>query len=135
MSRTIKFRAWDLKASKWHEGWGSLFPWGSPVGDNQHVVIGIMPEYFVFQQFTGLLDRNGKEIYEGDIVRFSVENADRWVGATKGYIEYDDGEVGFVIVDAKKNIITISRGYDAYSGSLEIIGNIYENPHLLEKKP
>ena len=72
-------------------------------------------------QFTGLLDKNGKKIFEGDIVDILTENE------KIGVVAYEDG--GFLVnadgfcVDFHSNI----NGTD-----LEVIGNIYDNPELLE---
>ena len=71
-------------------------------------------------QFTGLLDKNGKKIFEGDIVDILTENE------KIGVVAYEDG--GFLVnadgfcVDFHSNI----NGTD-----LEVIGNIYDNPELL----
>jgi hypothetical protein len=67
--------------------------------------------------YTGLKDKNGKEIYEGDIVQF--QNA--YDDTTAVEIEYDPSEAYFTVPTR-------------YSADMEIIGNIYENPELLEVK-
>ncbi len=68
-------------------------------------------------QFTGLHDKNGKEIYEGDIVRC-------WGGEyCQGYWEFDKT---FVIKNTSYDIIMLEE-----SEHIEVIGNIYENPELL----
>lgn len=83
----------------------------------------------VLMQFTGLLDRNGKEIYQGDIVRFLRKIGYGW-GNNKGDIceikWFDTGSyVGFgfrpdVPLTANK------------AKNIEVIGNMYENPELLK---
>jgi len=71
-------------------------------------------------QYTGLKDKNGKEIYEGDIVN-------SW------YEEYNTGGIGS---EFKKHIVEFKMGaftncINTYK-PIEVIGNIYENPELLE---
>jgi uncharacterized phage protein (TIGR01671 family) len=85
-------------------------------------------EQLILMQYTGLKDKNGKEIYEGDICLINI-----WFGEL-----YSKGKLPIVF---KKGIF----GYELYCGSgdyqmmeldghEEIIGNIYENPELLERK-
>ena len=75
----------------------------------------------VVQQFTGVLDINGKEIYEGDIIR---------AGRGRQFIqkvEYDDYFAGFLPF-----ILRLDEERECYSYQPEVIGNIFENPHLIK---
>ncbi len=76
-----------------------------------------LPEGWAVRQFTGLLDKNGKEIYEGDILK---GNGDFDKTAI---VEWEGG--GFHGVGGYKHM-----GHNFFK-DLEIIGNIYENPKLL----
>lgn len=133
IDREIKFRAWDTILNKivdentegdqtpdspyykdeWHPMWdmGQL-----------NAISEMQTEYkdrFVFMQFTGLKDKNGKEIYEGDIVNH--------VGDL-GIIKFQKG--GFRAIWKTKS----TPLYDFIQGNqTEVIGNIYENLELLEK--
>jgi hypothetical protein len=103
--REIKFRAWDGNA---------MWDVREIDFDTMQVHIGIHDEYInniKLMQYTGLKDKNGVEIYEGDILKG---------GIYKVYNVKWDGE------DAGWNIA-------AYGVSVfEVIGNIHENPELLE---
>lgn len=76
-------------------------------------------------QFTGLHDKNGKEIYEWDI----VQGVFVW-GATGGVIEYDIQGASFGFKDGGSWM----NWADHDSTNYEVIGNIHENPELLEEK-
>lgn len=111
MNREIKFRAWSVYDQKmfydvqetydsyWEQSFGSLL-------DNE--------DWFVMQ-YTGLKDKNGKEIYEGDILK----------GDEPGFND--------VVVYKENKFILEPLGDDCIYWELtEVIGNIYENPELLE---
>lgn len=77
---------------------------------------------YELQQCTGLKDKNGKLIYEGDIVQV-LDDEIPYI------IEYEQDRAMFVI---HSEIDRVCCNFDNYSGSeLEIIGNIYENPELI----
>lgn len=79
-------------------------------------------------QYTGLKDKNGKEIYEGDIVQNLSEK--------KGYVAFLQQEMGYVVVwdscDVRLGHRARGGSYD-HDLSLEVIGNIYDNKELLKK--
>lgn len=94
------------------------------------VLIG---EDYILMQYIGLKDKNGKEIYEGDILYFEVENeiSSAYNGGKPGVIKFDDRKSCYYIHTILNKNVTINHGYDAYGKTLQIIGNIYENPELL----
>jgi hypothetical protein len=105
MTREIKFRVWDKQNKLWVAGWG--------IGQS-----GVQSDVGskVFMQYTGLTDKNGKEIYEGDIVQFEALLDGEKKG--KARVFFQDGSF-------------IANGLMNNQIPLEVIGNIYENPELL----
>lgn len=122
MNREIKFRAWNKK-EKYIELVDDLQMF------NNQLYIGIPGEdYFLgkddveLMQYTGLHDKNGKEIYEGDIVEI-----------TRPCI-LERGEVKFIngCFDIKsKDTLLMLYQCEINNFKLKVIGNIYDNPELL----
>ena len=123
--REIKFRAWDGEKKRMLYGFdvnehhAKQCPhwWGFDSG-----YIGDEEVFRVkYMQYTGLKDKHGKEIYEGDI----VQNDDMSDGAV-GVVEFRDG----CFLDTKN---WYEEHNNIYAKNSEIIGNIYENPELVEQ--
>ena len=83
---------------------------------------------FILMQSTGLKDKNGKEIYEGDIVKYEAG-----CNTVTEEVVYDKNFAGFGVRDADIDIIfTFLQLADVVDLiSLEVVGNIYQNPELL----
>jgi len=156
MKREIKFRAWhkDDKAPYVNE----MLEDGEARFLLSQGFDEMMPDNYVFMQFTGLKDKNGKEVYEGDVLR--IEYFKIAVGENLGVYETEAELTGVVGFDGLSLILQNIMGekwqeytgYDAgegnckfmylgdvYEGSLdasyqiEVIGNIYENPELIKQ--
>ena len=117
MSREIKFRAWSKSENKFR------YPklWDSTMPSN-------WDKHYELQQYTGLKDKDGKEIYEGDICKKPSSNG------TKEQMCY--GEIvfykGSFCFKRQNSNLRISVDNIVYNyADCEIIGNIYENPELL----
>jgi hypothetical protein len=109
MSREIKFRAWDIRIKEFLGVLNNLNI--EDFGNLGFTFTNYKKGDLIFCQFTGLLDKNGKEIFEGDILSHRYYS--------KPVIcEFVDGS--FIFDDISK-----------YDKSLEVIGNIYQNPELL----
>ena len=96
-------------------------------------------------QFTGLTDKNGKKIFEGDIIQYSIEEDQAvFVGAVKfGEFNPDGGallntNVGFYVElvdqEGKRTYMRKDIGFWVKFRGIEVIGNIHDNPELMEMK-
>ncbi|MDU2237218.1 MAG: YopX family protein [Streptococcus mitis] len=127
---TPKFRAW-MKSLKWmcdvtNISFDSKFVDICQQGDTErYTEMSVEFDEITLMQSTGLFDRNGKEIFEGDILDYRGRKAlVRWHGSYASFI--------YRFVDELQNRNTEWKPlYLAYM-KCEIIGNIYENPELLE---
>ena len=132
MSRPLKFRIWDGKEMRLLDqqfvGVGQIgFSDTHWVDLNEHDA-----EDFQVMQFTGLKDKNGLEIYEGDRLEYLIDPHDP-DGPTDRYtVEWrGNGFVGVWDGDKEAKNSGNDGLIDAYL-DIAVIGNIYENPELLE---
>jgi len=82
-------------------------------------------------QFTGLHDKNGKEIYEGDILKVTDEED----GIIHALVEWGNEYPAFTLSPSIEDLEYNSLQHATLVCTCEIIGNIYENPELLEVTP
>ena len=158
MNTPNKFRVWLPSLNKFGDDnsvfmdcYGKLYGVTRPslVDDSRSIVnIGQFKEFdgYTIQWYTGLNDKNNKEIYEGDIVKINRCYTRPFVNE-KQQIDYkfiDDGEVevGQVLWgwNSQKYLVSYENiryddieGFDKPSHRVEVIGNIFEHKHLLEK--
>lgn len=154
MAREIKFRAWDTRGKSW------LYPYPEGfhlfgettcfdlIRDQMHErypgesSLLLMNEVEVVQ-YTGLKDKNGKEVYEGDVLQFS----DKWEwyrgqfggGWLATQADKTEVETNHVKYPYERRVVNLPSDYEWLLSSeiqtyFEVIGNIYENPDLLDKQ-
>lgn len=141
MHREIKFRGMSLRGSGFT--YGHFLSWSHFNGKGYEDVFAIetpnegksLVDPKTVGQFTGLKDKNGKDIYEGDILEFpefydSSPN-DYWKRIRQQVVyKYGAFYVGY-IDQTFKGEDTLFSEMENYNGDFEVIGNIHENPELL----
>ncbi len=121
MQREIKFRVWHKPEKKMHFylkvkfGKSTNITLEGKFKDVDQITTKTVPnDHLEIMQFTGLLDQNGKEIYEGDITRCGQEE-----------------KIG--VVEWHKEFAMFTNCAVADPNKCEVIGNIYENPELIKQ--
>ena len=147
--REILFRGKRVNNEEWVEGTyypvkytGFSIPGGTdyyiltyPSGGGK-IQAQVIPE--TIGQYTGLTDKNGVKIFEGDIVK-EYKTKDKVKGVVK-FGEYQSGinkyadDLGFYVEWTTENFLIRELGYWCRKNMLEIISNIHDNPELLEEK-
>lgn len=124
--RTLKFRAWCNHDKKFHY----RVCVGDTSTDDPCSIVWVSDEVGwanfdklsgVIQQFTGLLDKNGKEIYEGDLLEFAyLEDGKKFVGEVQYFEKF--GSFGVVVDKAFETFQDLIE----YTQFFNVVGNIYE---------
>lgn len=128
MTREIKFRAWDKRDSKMHEVFGLTNISVCYKENAKMPAYEVLSDEIQIMQYTGLLDKNGKEIYEGDIVQLFIGKHTHEKPIEVKW-KQEIGSCGCCFEEFFGNGFVITGGNCC---EYEIIGNIYENPELLK---
>lgn len=136
--RDIKFRIWDGAKNEWlaSSSKDALPYYGfALVGEVmtvQSLPYWSLDEGNIVEQFTGLKDINGAEIFEGDIIfqKPLSKNSIGWVGK----IIFKQGAFMAEVYERGKAVMWLFLSEFRPEKTCEVVGNIHENPELLEKK-
>ncbi len=144
--RELKFRTWSKKHSQWMDHCavinssgelGSYFLEKMEDGSFAQHLIGLDRAENIIQVFTGLKDKNGQEIYEGDIIEYSrafpIDEEDWNYSKRVGIVEWAETQYG-----KKPGWEIINKDRDYYGGwpgqgCVLVVGNIFENKELLNE--
>ncbi|QPC18900.1 hypothetical protein LacP0734_03855 [Lacticaseibacillus paracasei subsp. tolerans] len=140
MKREIKFRVWDKAKYRMlgvdQLAFGpngelvSIYSDGPDFSNDSDALMGEKPDLneAVLMEYTGLHDKNGREIYEGDIIVTHPKS--KYEAPESGVVQYGGSRpmFGYKTEDGEEYDIWSSNAYRTY----EVIGNIFENPEMLE---
>nr|DAJ93902.1 MAG TPA: YopX protein [Caudoviricetes sp.] len=127
-----KYRMWNRITSKLYHVTGLYFDSKEVQYTDEFGILRFIKfENTILMQSTGLKDKNGKEIFEGDIVTDGDVTSDIKYHQTLGF--YMIGEYGFSVPFGQGVDVEYFEEFaDHVSKTFEVVGNVYENPELLE---
>ena len=138
--KEIKFRAWDKEEKKMIDTSKGLYI--STIVAKELVLQRMNNDFdYILLQYTGLKDKNGKEIYEGDILKWKrIDHQFNVIDEQIGEVQFRSGVFWAEVIkngsrgQLHKVYELANKDYKVVSENCEITGNIYENPLLLNQK-
>ena len=131
-NRQIKFRVFALSTKRMVYGTDKEMP----IVQFNGMVMGARSEDYILMQFTGLHDKNGKEIWEGDVVQYEKTTSKTF----RRLVSHDFGAFGYFAgrspldETGKFYPLGFRIGNAEDNDHWQVIGNIYENPDLITKQ-
>ena len=131
--RELKFRVWSKKQKTYNYkhpfssyGYFYIDQYGTLFSDYGNVITpAIKQDDFIIEQYTGLHDKNGKEIYDGDVVKMP----DWVIGPKNEKVRFSKLSCGF-----EPFVNGCFECVSPDSEEVEVIGNVHENPELLKDR-
>ena len=135
--RELKFRVWDKLEERFttcESGFQCHYVL-SLKGEFHNLQDGSGGKEYIVQQYTGMKDRNGKEVYEGDIVKWGMSHDQETAFHRLRVVEFHEQQLIYKVVEVGEYPAGVDYLYEAMQPSTrwcEVVGNIMETPELLK---